>query len=64
MVNQELVKELQTIITEDYGKDLEIKDVAQIAENLVSYFGLLAKIYQREKEKNNYKYDDNKPRSN
>jgi len=62
MVSQELVEELKTIIKEDYGKDLKIKKVAQIAENLVGYFNLLAKIYHREKEENNY--DDNTSKNN
>jgi uncharacterized protein YgfB (UPF0149 family) len=47
MVSQELIEELKTIIKEDYGEDLETKEVAQIAENLVNYFDLLAKIYHR-----------------
>jgi hypothetical protein len=57
MVSQQIVEELKTIIKEDYGKDLETKEVAQIAENLVNYFDLLAKIYHREKVKDNY-YDN------
>lgn len=59
MVSQQLIEELKTIIKEDYGKDLEIKKVAQIANNLVGYFNLLAKIRHREEEPEN-KYDDDK----
>jgi len=62
MVSQQLIEELKIIIQEDCGKDLEIKEVAQIAENLVGYFNLLAKIYRREKVKNNY--GDNKTKNN
>ena len=62
MVSQQLIKELKIIIKEDYGKDLEIREVAQIAENLVGYFNLLAKLYHQEKTKNNY--DDNEPKDN
>jgi len=58
MVSQQLIEELKIIIKEDYGKDLEIKEVAQIANNLVGYFNLLAKIRHREEESKN-KYDDN-----
>ena len=58
MVSQQLIEELKTIIKEDYGKGLEIKEVAQIADNLVGYFDLLAKIYYQEKVKN--KYEDDK----
>ncbi|MGB9726693.1 MAG: hypothetical protein ACPLXB_01190 [Minisyncoccia bacterium] len=59
MVSQQLVEELKTIIKEDYGKDLEIKEIAQIANNLVGYFNLLAKIHLREKESEN-RYDNTK----
>ena len=52
MVSQQLIKELKIIIKEDYGKDLKIKEVAQIANNLVDYFNLLAKIYHRIKTQN------------
>jgi hypothetical protein len=52
MVSQQIVEELKTIIKEDYGKDLETKEVAQIAENLVNYFDLLAKIYHRMRYEN------------
>jgi hypothetical protein len=48
MVSQQIVEELKIIIREDYDKDLETKEVAQIAENLVNYFDLLAKIYHRD----------------
>jgi hypothetical protein len=58
MVSQQLIEELKIIIKEDYGKDLEIKEVAQIANNLVGYFSLLAQIHQREGEPEN-KYDNN-----
>jgi hypothetical protein len=50
MVSQERIQELQIILREDYGKDLDIKDVASIANDLVGYFNLLAKIYHREKQ--------------
>lgn len=57
MVSQQFIEELKIIIKEDYGKDLEIKEVAQIANNLVGYFNLLAKIRHREEESEN-KYDN------
>ena len=59
MVSQQLIEELKIIIKEDYGKDLEIKEIAQIANNLVGYFNLLAQIRHREEEPEN-KYDDDK----
>ena len=58
MVSQQLIKELKIIIKEDYGKDLEIKEVSQIVNNLVDYFDPLAKIHHREEKPKN-KYDDN-----
>ena len=57
MVSQELVKELQIIIKEDYGKELELDQVSLIANDLVGYFDLLAKIYHEiHSEKNNENY--------
>lgn len=48
MVSQQLIKELKTILKEEYGKDLGAEEVAQIANNLVGYFDLLAQINYRE----------------
>lgn len=45
MVSQQLLEELQQIISEEYGQDLKIEEVSQIGNNLVGYFDLLAKIY-------------------
>lgn len=50
MVSQKRIQELQIILREDYGKDLSFQDVAAIANDLVGYFNLLAKIYHREKQ--------------
>ena len=44
MISQQLLEELKIIIKDDYGKDLEMKEVTEIAESLVGYFDLLAKI--------------------
>lgn len=49
MVSQELIQELQVIIREQYGKNLDIRQVSDIANDLVNYFNLLAKIYHRTK---------------
>lgn len=49
MVSQELIKELQIIIKEDCGRDLDMADTAKIANDMVGYFDLLAKIQDREK---------------
>lgn len=61
MVSQKLLDELKTIILEDYMVDLSIPEVAEIADDLVGYFNLLAKIDYREKIKNN---NDNNKRTN
>ncbi len=50
MVSRQLLEELKTIIKDEYGKDLEMKEVTSIAENLVGYFDLLAKINYRQSQ--------------
>ena len=50
MVSQQLITELQGIIREEYGQDLEMKEVSMLANDLVGYFNLMAKIYHKEKE--------------
>lgn len=47
MVSQELVEELNNIIKEEYGKDLDIQATTKIANDLVGYFDLLTKIYHQ-----------------
>lgn len=44
MVSPELINELKTIIKEDYGVELEQNEADEIANSLVNYFDLLAKI--------------------
>lgn len=48
MVSQQLIKELKTILKEEYGKDLRAEEVTQIANNMVGYFDLLAQISHKE----------------
>ncbi len=47
-ISNELIQELQTIIKEDYDQDLPMADVSQIANNLVGYFDLLAKLHHQD----------------
>jgi len=61
MVSQQLIEELKIIIKEDYGKDLETKEASQIANDLVGYFNLLAKIYHQMKTQND---DDDESTNN
>ena len=48
-VSNKLILELQAIIREDYDKELSTSDVSLIANDLVGYFDLLAKMYHRDK---------------
>jgi hypothetical protein len=50
-LKKETIVELQTLLKEDYGKDIDLKEATEIANGLVQHFDLLAKIYHREKEK-------------
>ncbi len=47
-VSNELILELQTIIKEDYSKELSTAEVSQIANDLVGYFDLLGKMYHQD----------------
>jgi hypothetical protein len=47
MLSQELLKELREIVREEFGKELDDKELFEFGENLLSYFELLAKIYVR-----------------
>lgn len=49
MVSQQLIKELQTILREEHGLDLELPEVADIGNGLTNYFDLLAQIHHRDK---------------
>lgn len=44
-VSEAKVLELQKIIKEDYGKEVSLKEASEIANGLVGYFDLLAKMY-------------------
>jgi hypothetical protein len=61
-ISEATIQELRQILKEDYGKEVTQAEASEIAYTLVRYFDLLAKIYHREKTKNNY--DDNKPPNN
>lgn len=49
-LSRELVIELQTIIREDYEREVDFQQVSLIANDLVGYFDLLAKIQHRQYE--------------
>lgn len=46
-ISKELNLELQKIIKEEYGEDLSFTEINKIADGLVDYFDLLAKIYYK-----------------
>ena len=50
MVEERIVKELQQIIKDSYGKDLTYQEASEIANTLVGYYDLLAKIYHKIKK--------------
>ena len=58
MIRQQLIEELKMIIKEAYGENVNLKEVSEIAHNLVNYFNLLAKIHHREEILKN-KYENN-----
>lgn len=47
MVSDQLIHELQVIISEEYGKDLPFNEVAEIASGLVNYFSTLQLMSKR-----------------
>ncbi len=49
MLEEETIKELQSIIKEKYGKDISFSEASEIGNGLVNYFDLLAKIYHNSK---------------
>jgi len=51
MVSQKLIKELKYIIKEEYGRDLSLQDTTKIANGLVGYYDMLAKINYRNRTK-------------
>jgi len=61
-VSETTIKEMRQILKEDYGKEVTQTEASEITRTLVGYFDLLAKIYHREKTKDNN--DNNKPTNN
>lgn len=63
MLSETTIQELKQILKEEYGRDLDLKEASETAHTLVDYFDSLAKIYHREKVKDN-NYDNNEPKGN
>jgi hypothetical protein len=49
MVSDAIIKELQQIVREDYGREISLGEAAAIMNDMVGYFDLLAEIHYREK---------------
>ena len=54
-VSKELILELQTIIKENYGREVDFQQASLIANDLVGYFDLLAKMHHQDNEYENGK---------
>jgi hypothetical protein len=52
------------VIKQEYGIDLTLAESTEILETLVGYYDLLAKIYHRDKTKNNDNNHENKNNEN
>jgi len=50
MLSKPLLNELKTIMSEDYGREINDQEISQIANGLVDYFDLLAEIAHRIKK--------------
>ena len=57
MVSPELVEELRLIIKEDYQVDLQPQEASDVANTVVSFFELLAKIDSETRDDDNNKED-------
>lgn len=57
-LNQKLLNELKDILREDFGKELNEKELFEIGNSLVLYFDLLAKINFRNQMENKPKEFD------
>ena len=58
MWSKTTIKELKQILRKEYGRNVSLEKASEVAYALVSYFDLLAEIYQKEKTKN---YNNHEP---
>lgn len=52
MLSEATIKELQQILKKEYGQEISITEVSEIAYTLTNYFSLLAKIYHQKNIEN------------
>lgn len=50
-LSEKTILKLQKIIKDEYGKEVTFEEASKIANGLVDYFDLLAKIYDRSQKK-------------
>ena len=54
-LSQTTIQELQQILSEEYGKNLDMKEATEIAYSIIGYFELLTIINNRENERDSKK---------
>jgi hypothetical protein len=52
MVSEERIEKLKEIIREEYRQELTLKEATEVANTLVDWFDLLARIYHETKNSN------------
>jgi hypothetical protein len=51
VLSEKTIRVLQEILEEEYGREVSFAEATEIANALVGYFDLLAKIYHRDKKR-------------
>lgn len=54
-LSKETIEELKKILKKDYGQNLSTQEATEVANNLVGYFDLMAKIHHQNKIKEKHK---------
>ena len=47
MISEKLILEFQKIVKDEYGREVSIAEASEIANGLVGYFDLLAKLQDK-----------------
>lgn len=51
MLSKDLTQELSTILSEDYGVELDMNEVSQLGSDLTNFFDVLVNIHSQTQEK-------------
>jgi hypothetical protein len=51
VLSEKTIRVLQEILEEEYGREVSFAEATEIANALVGYFDLLAKIYHRDQKR-------------